>query len=143
MKKITVYLFYLSVFFMTCSYVIASKGYSEIYPFFAWKLFSKPYASATEDEIYKLYGVKGIDTVRIIYKETEVYDGNTQFGIVNAFGKNVADKIDEKQNIDKLKTFAKIVAPEYSHYILAIEKSNPQKIGQKDFKIEKKIITTF
>lgn len=142
MQKYTSYLFYLSLILSCISYWVISKGGKEIYPFYTWKLFTKPSGFSNKEQFYKLYGIKGNDTVRILNTNSEIYDGNDKFGIVNYFGKNIDEKIDIENNKKNLLEFARITEPSYSKYILILESFDPQKIGQKSFVINKKVITT-
>ncbi|MDQ0477754.1 hypothetical protein [Chryseobacterium sp. MDT2-18] len=143
MKKFTPLLFYLSVFFMAVTYYLTSIGKAEVYPFYSWKLFSKPFGSTTEDKIFRIYGLENKRLVLIMNFDQDAYDGNTKFSIINLYGKNIKMNIDKEQNLKKLRNFAKITAPQFSKYILVEESFNFQKINEEKIKINQEIITEF
>lgn len=143
MKKYTPVLFFISVVFMIISHILISKGKAEIYPFYSWKLFSKPFGASEQDSIFTIYGLKNNDTLRITNSDSELYDANTKFSIINHYGSNIVQNIDTENSKISLKRLASISAPEFNRFILVKESFNPQLIGDRTFKTTKKIITTF
>ena len=143
MKKYTPLLFLASAVLSAASYILISKGHSEIYPFYSWKLFSKPFGATASDSVYSIYGIKDNDTVLISNADEKVYDGNTKFAIINLYGNKIEKGNDQFNSKQKLRRFAELTAPGFSRYLLVKEIFNPQLIGTKDFTKTITIITTF
>ena len=141
MKKYTYYLFAFSLLFSFLSIFTIKMGYNEIYPFYTWRLFTKPSGTSTTDVQYRLYGISKEDTIRIRNNESLLFDGNEKASMIN----NLAAEIDnDKINVDskaKLYRFAKEIEPSFQSFLLVKESFNAQNIDQKDFKIHTEIIT--
>ncbi|WP_390453884.1 hypothetical protein [Chryseobacterium sp. Alg-005] len=116
------------------------KGYTEMYPFFSWKLFTVPNGGTSSEEQYKLYGVKNHDTVRIINTSEGPYAASDKEVIVRTYGKKIEDNVDKETNRKKLLIFAKDTEPDYNEYLLYKEIHNPKEIGEKKINISKKLI---
>lgn len=144
MKKYTPILFWVSLTLSAFSYVLASNGGSEIYPFYFWKLFTKPSGAAMEERFYKIYGIRGTDTLRLQYQDTPLYDGNDQFSFINRWGSQIDASINPTANEEKLKKLLKATAPQYERYLLVEETFNPHhlKADQTPTEIKKRIVIT-
>lgn len=144
MKKYTPHLFFISLVLTAASYFLISKGKPEIYPFYSWKLFSKPFGATKQDVVFKIYGVQNKDTLAITMKSaSEVYDADIKFAIINRYGNNIANNTEKQENLKKLRLFADITAPGFDYYILVKETFNAQEIGKRNFSTTKTIITAF
>ncbi|WHF51658.1 hypothetical protein QGN23_14730 [Chryseobacterium gotjawalense] len=141
MKKYTYYLFALSLVFSFLSFFTIKAGYGEIYPFYTWRLFTKPSGSSTTDFQYKLYGISKKDTVRLTNTDSALFDGNEKASIINNIGSEIDKNKTDHRSKGKLYRFAKVIEPGYQSYLLIKESFNAQKIDKKDFKINREIIT--
>lgn len=141
MQKYTKYLFIISLVLSLVSLYVIGKGGKEIYPFFSWKLFTSPSGNEKLEEQYRLYTVKGNDTIRISYQATELYDENNQGLITGFYGKKIDKNEDRENSIRKMKIFMKSSHPEYNSLLLYKETFNPWNLGKPSFKIEKTLIT--
>jgi hypothetical protein len=117
------------------------RGGKEIYPFFSWKLFTSPSGSEKFEEQYRLYNVHGNDTVRVIYKATDIYDENNLALVTGFYGKKIDKNEDRENSIRKIKIFMKSYKSEYNNLILYKENFNPWDLGKPSFKIKKTLIT--
>ncbi len=142
MKKYTLYLVVTGFALSGLSLITISETGSEIYPFFTWKLFGRPYGSAPEDtSIYRIYGVKGKDTIRIPLKDTPDFDRDITFGIINGCASLVEQGKDVAYNRKKLNDLAHITSPGYDTYFVVREDFDPHKIATPGFTFSKKLIT--
>ncbi|SIQ29274.1 hypothetical protein SAMN05880574_109107 [Chryseobacterium sp. RU37D] len=140
MQKYTKYLFFISIFLSFVSLYIIEKGGKEIYPFFSWKLFTSPSGSEKFEEQYRLYKVKGNDTIRVLYKATDLYDENNLALITGFYGKKIEKNEDRERNIRKMKIFIKSYQQENINFLLFKENFNPWELGKPTFKIKKTLI---
>ncbi|MFP3599519.1 hypothetical protein [Chryseobacterium sp. SIMBA_029] len=141
MKKYTKHLFFFSLTMSLVTLAIQENGYKEMYPFASWKLFTVPSGGETFGERYKLYGVKGGDTIRILNTTVESYDANDEEGIVSMYASKIEKNEDRKESIEKLLIFIKDTRPEFQEYLLYKEKYRPREIGEQKMNINKKFIT--
>ncbi len=139
MIKYTYHLFISSIVLSLFSFLTINKGYGELYPFFTWRLFTKPSASSTNDIQYKLYGISEKDTVRLLNDNSPLFDGNEKFSMINKLGSTV-DLEGNGETKKKLYRFARVIEPGYEKYLLMKESFNGQRIDQIDFKITAEII---
>jgi hypothetical protein len=130
MKKYTKHLFFFSFGMSLVSLFIMEKGCKEMYPFFSWKLFAVPSGGESSGELYKLYGIKQHDTVRIVNTPAENYEANDKAVIVGTYGSKIENNDDKEINRRKLLIFAKDTEPEYDGYLLYKETYNPKEIGE-------------
>lgn len=140
MQKYTKHLFFISLFLSLASLYVIGKGGKEIYPFFSWKLFTSPSGSEKSEEQYRLYKVEGSDTIRVLYKATDLYDENNQALITGFYGKKIEKNEDRKRNIQKMKIFIKSYQAEDNNFLLFKESFNPWDLGKSTFRIKKTLI---
>ncbi|MCA6068569.1 hypothetical protein JI747_015395 [Chryseobacterium sp. RG1] len=141
MKKYTKYLFFFSFGMSLTSLFIIEKGYKELYPFASWKLFAVPSGGSLHEERYILYGLKGMDTIKINYiTPSPYYDANDKALITDTYGKQIENNIDKEMSRKKLLIFAKDIEPNFEGYLLYKESYNPRLIETKAMKIAKKFI---
>lgn len=117
-----------------------SNGGAEIYPFFTWKLFTRPSGGSGQETFYKIYAVKNGDTIRIANKDSKLFDGNDQFSVLKKAGKELEENKNIELNKRKLLTLMELTNPNYDHYYLFQESFDPTKLGTKDFKYSKKLL---
>ncbi len=141
MQKYTYYLFGLSLGLSFLSFLTIKKGYGEIYPFYNWRLFTKPSGTSTSDLQYRLYGISKKDTVRLRNSESEIYSGNEKASMINSLATKIEGNYNDTDSKRKLLRFAKEVEPGFQSYLLVKESFNAQKIDKKDFKMNIEIIT--
>ena len=141
MQKYTYYLFGVSLVLSFLSFFTIKRGYGEIYPFYTWRLFTKPSGTSTTDLQYRLYGISKKDTVRLRNTESPLFDGNEKASMINNLGTKIAENKDDQESKGKLLRFAKEVEPGYQSYLLVKESFNAQKIDKKDFIMSAEIIT--
>ncbi|MGA9211812.1 hypothetical protein [Kaistella sp.] len=141
MKKYTYYLFAFSLVFSFLSFCTNKGGYGEVFPFYTWRLFTKPSGTSTTDFRYKLYGVSEQDTVRLTNTESPLFDGNQKESMINNLGSKIDQNRNDADSKVKLYHFAKVIEPNYQKYLLVKESFNAQKIDEKDFKINTEIIS--
>lgn len=141
MKKYTKHLFFFSLIMSLITLFIQENGYKELYPFASWKLFTVPSGGEAFGERYKLYGVKGSDTIRILNTTVESYDANDKEGIINTYAGKIEKNEDKEESMKKLLIFAKDTRPEFSAYLLYQERYKPRELGEKKININKKFIT--
>jgi hypothetical protein len=97
MKKYTKQLFIFSFCMSLMSLFIIEKGYKELYPFASWKLFAVPSGGSLHEERYVLYGLKGMDTVKINYTTPSPYfDANDKALITDTYAQQIANNIDRE-----------------------------------------------
>lgn len=140
MKKYTYHLFVIAFALSMLSFFTIKAGYGEIYPFFTWRLFTKPSGTSTEDFQYKLYGLVNRDTIRLKNTDSKLYDGNEKASLIN----NLGCEVDQNKNSvakQKLYRFARVIAPSFQEFLLVKETFNVQTVDEQNFKIHKKIIT--
>ena len=140
MQKYTRHLFFISLFLSLVSLYVIGKGGKEIYPFFSWKLFTSPSGSEKFEEQYRLYKVEGSDTIRVLYKATDLYDENNQALITGFYGKKIEKNEDRERNIQKMKIFIKSYQTEDNNFLLFKESFNPWDLGKSAFRIKKTLI---
>lgn len=141
MKRYTFHLLMLSTLLSVASIMTISKGYGEIYPFYTWMLFTKPYGMNKSEQTYRLYGVKGLDTIRILNNSSKLFDGNEKYGIVNRYGKAISINENSLSNKKQLYEFAKLTDPNYEKYLLVLENYDLQKADHQKVIYQMKIIT--
>lgn len=141
MTKKTLVLFFSALFLSLTSLYTVKKGYGEIYPFFSWRLFTKPSGFSKTDVQYKLYGIRGNDTLRLANTASKLFDENERASLINGFGDKISKNIKRNLYKKRLLDLAKIVEPNFQNFILVKETFNAQQIDQKSFKIQKEFIT--
>lgn len=141
MTKKTLILFTVALVLSLTSLYTVKKGWGEVYPFFSWRLFTKPSGSSKSDVQYRLYGIRGIDTLRLPNTATPLFDENERASLINYFGDKISNKIEKDLYTRKLLHLATIVEPKFQCFLLVKETFNPQEIDQKSFKIHKEVIT--
>lgn len=122
------------------SLFIMEKGYKEMYPFYSWKLFTVPSGGEASEDLYKLYGIRDQDTIRITNTPAYSYEANDKAVIVGTYGKKIEENDDSEGSRIKLLAFAKDTEPKYEGYLLYKETYNPKEIGGKKMNISKKLI---
>lgn len=137
MQRYTKYLFFIGVVLSLYSLIVIQKGGREFYPFYSWKLFSIPSGSDEYESEYRLYGVKGEDTIRINNDEDALFGKNEKFKIISFYARNISDRESQKE----LKNFGKLIAPDFKTFLLIEEKYKPKDLCDRNYHhIEKKII---
>lgn len=142
MQKYTRILYFLSLALSLTSLYVLEKGGKEIYPFFSWKLFTNPSGSENFEEQYRIYTVKGKDTVRIPCQRTAIYDENNVALIIGFYGRKIDKNEDREANIRKLNTFMKSYKPIDRPLILFKESYKPWDLGKPAFTIQKTFVST-
>lgn len=141
MTKKTLILFTIGFILSLSSLYTVKKGWGEIYPFFSWRLFTKPSGFSKSDFQYRLYGIRDMDTLRLPNTASPLFDVNERASLINYFGDAISNKIEKDNYCRKLLHLANIVEPKFENYLLIKETFNAQEIDEKSFKIHKKVIT--
>ena len=140
MAKFTKYLFIISISLSLVSFLLIKNGYKELYPFYSWKLFSVPSGNTSELQEFRLYGVKGNVVEKLNNTDSQLFDGNEKFSIINDYGNAILEKKEVPENKTKLLKFAQLIEPKFDSYYLVQETYKPEDLGKKSFKIDKKTI---
>ncbi|MBK1895262.1 hypothetical protein [Chryseobacterium paridis] len=122
------------------SLLIIEKGYKEMYPFYSWKLFTVPSGGEATEDQYRLYGIIGQDTIRILNTPARSYEASYKAVIVGTYGKKIDENDDRETNKAKLLIFAKDTEPKYKEFLLYKETYRPKEIGEAKMNINKKLI---
>ena len=144
MPKYTRYLFWFSLLTSLTSLVLMEKGGKEIYPFYSWKLFTVPSGGEPTADQYRIYGIKGSDTIRIPLVDTNI--GYTRLESTSPmlfYGNKIDKKEDVQTSIEKLKTFSVAAYPQYTRFAIYKETYTTQNIGTQDFRMTKKLIAAY
>lgn len=112
------------------SFFTTQKGWSEIYPFYFWKLYSQPAGWAKHYTSYRVYAKKSNEPnwQRLENKNRASFNKDETLYFLNHITARLLSdqsKIDRKKDQDKLKKFCKYIAPEFDQYKVVAEDFNP------------------
>lgn len=139
--KITKSLFFISILLSIGSLIMKFNGHKELYPFFYWKLYTQPMGNKYIHTDYKLYALKGKDTVRIpnigyAYLNQDDY----HYFLSNEASRIKAQEKPKEYFETRLFDFGQMIAPTYDTYFLIEETYNPLKIAEDSTLFTKNII---
>lgn len=138
MHRYTKILFYSSIILSLLSFFFIKKGLGEFYPFYSWKLFTKPSGSEAEEFEYRIYAIKNKDTIRLENTKSYYFDENDKSKIINSYGDLIFYGKDVLVNKNKLLKFSKFIEPSYNRFILVKEYYRPIELGASNSAIIKK-----
>lgn len=109
------------------------KGWSEIYPFFFWKLYSQPAGWTLEQTNYRVYAKPANDTtwIRLENMPRATFNRDETLYFLNHVTNRLLSEQsaeDRKADLKKLKVFCNYIAPEYANYKVVAEVYNPLEI---------------
>ncbi|MGY5355080.1 hypothetical protein [Wenyingzhuangia sp. IMCC45467] len=128
---------------MSClSFINEMKGGKEFYPFFYWKLYTKPAGWEYTYKYYRLYGVtEASDTVRIENNGYRLFDKDDYYCFLVKESQSILiGEHPKKHYIDRLEAFTNSLEINYDEYFIVEEEFNPLDLYKKDYKSFTKII---
>ncbi len=133
--------FILSVFLSICSYFTTLQGKGEIYPFFFWKLFTRPLGHSYHVKDYRLYGVNRTDTLRIDNKGYELFDKDDYYYFVSGEASWILKREKPyKFHKQRINDFAQSLGLNFATYLVVEESYNPLEIIKEPKNYKQKII---
>lgn len=108
------------------SYWTTQKGWSEIYPFYFWKLYSQPAGWSTKYTGYRIYAKNTSDSswTRLENHERASFNQDETLYFLNPITKRLIENTNEKDLL-KLRSFCQHIAPEFEEYKVVEEVFNP------------------
>ncbi|NIJ43643.1 hypothetical protein FHR24_000082 [Wenyingzhuangia heitensis] len=99
----------------------------DFYPFFYWKLYTKPTGCMYSYKDYRLYGVtEKLDTFRINNKGYSLFDKDDYFYFIQGEAQSVLkNKRDSIHIVNRIKIFAKALGFNSKEYLIVEEEFNP------------------
>lgn len=123
-----------SIVLSCLSYFTTQKGWSEIYPFYFWKLYSQPAGWAKKYVSYRVYAKKDADTswTRLQNQTRATFNKDETLYFLNPIIVRLKEK-ETAADLKKLKVFCTYIAPEFDQYKIVAEAFNPLDIDQENF----------
>ena len=118
-----------------------AKIASEVYPFAPWKLFSNPSGSNLEFEAFKVYGVKGNDSIQLSLNKPDVFSANKHVYAIQYYTSRIYKNEDPELNKKKLRLLFEGLRPhqDFEQFILKKEIVNPILLENKEYQPESQI----
>lgn len=112
------------------SYIREAKyGGGEFYPFFYWKLYTAPSGWQYKAKDYRLYGVVGMDTVRISNEGFKLFNKDDYYYFVSG---EVGSILNKEYSLsfyrNRMTDFANSLGLNYDSYLWVEEEFNPLEI---------------
>ena len=142
--RITQGLFYVSIIVSCFSYINATNGNTEIYPFFYWKLYTQPLGNNYIYNDYRIYGINTeSDTIRIANKGYKNFNQDDYYYFLHGEAQLKLNKPKLlKLHKKRLKDFGKFIAPNFTEYLLVKEIFNPLDLTKDPQNYQREIITS-
>jgi hypothetical protein len=108
------------------SFGTTKMGWSEIYPFYFWKLYSQPSGWAKEYKMYRVYAKKEGDSKwdRLSVQPRATFNRDEINYFLAPITQQILSKPTAKDSL-KLKVFCNYIAPTYRQYKVVEERFNP------------------
>ena len=138
--QLTLLLF--SVVMSAFSFLNVVKGGEEFYPFFYWKLYTKPSGWEYNYKDYRLYGVtRTKDTIRIENNGYYLFDKDDYSYFIGNESMSIIGKQYTKQYyISRINAFAKSLDVYYGEYLIIEEEFNPIEVYENNKNYTTKVI---
>lgn len=121
----------MSVVLSCLSFWTTQKGWSEIYPFYFWKLYSQPAGWAKSYTGYRVYAKNPSDTTwtRLQNQQRATFNKDETLYFLNPITQRLSapqQPADQREkDLKKLKIFCQYIAPQYQSYKVVAEVFNP------------------
>jgi len=130
----------ISIFLSALSFWTTQKGWSEVYPFYFWKLYSQPAGWAKSYTSYRVYVKKEKNSswTRLANRNRATFNRDETLYFLNPITQRIINSKSENNSHDlkKLKTFCEYIAPNYDHYKIVAETFNPLEIVHNSLKYD-------
>jgi hypothetical protein len=115
-----------SIVLSCLSYFTTQKGWSEIYPFYFWKLYSQPAGWQQKYTAYRIYAKNENDPnwTRLKNDNRATFNRDETLYFLNPITNRIIESA-SKKDIQKLGVFCRYIAPEYSQHKVVAEVFNP------------------
>lgn len=119
-----------SIVLSCLSFATTQKGWSEIYPFYFWKLYSQPAGWAKHYTSYRVYAKKTTDTTwtRLENKHRATFNKDETLYFLNPITTRLINEQTEAErtkDLKKLGVFCRYIAPDFDTYKVVAEDFNP------------------
>ncbi len=117
------------------------NGKKEFYPFFYWKLYTKPLGWEYQIKNYRLYGIKNNDTIRVNNTGFELFSKDDYYYYITGEANSIKKKeFSEEYYKKRLTNFGGSIGLNYDNYLLIEENFNPLEIFKDSTKYTIKVI---
>jgi len=121
------------IFLSGISFFTTQKGWSEVYPFYFWKLYSQPAGWSYSFNDLRVYGKNQEDKewTRIPNEDRKTFKRDeTLYFLRHVIARieKPRSKKDYKKDLNKLKVFCEFLAPEFQEHKVVRETYNPKEI---------------
>ena len=119
----------ISIVLSCLSFATTQKGWSEIYPFYFWKLYSQPAGWAKHYTSYRVYVQDSTGSwIRLENKDRATFNKDETLYFLNAITQRLIGEQTEQErskDLKKLKIFCEYLAPGFQDYKVVAEEYNP------------------
>lgn len=130
----------ISIILSAVSFWTTQKGWSEVYPFYFWKLYSQPAGWSKSYTSYRVYAKKSDANswTRLKNQDRASFNRDELLYFLNPITKRITSSGSEnrKKDLIKLKAFCKYIAPSYDDYKVVAETFNPLEIVHDSLKYD-------